>query len=123
MATDKTDIGAAGQSLREKIAAIDGEEISAAIWRALGATSNTPAGSYPDYRVQLDAAKLAIAYLVGRPHEAPPMPQAPADDDSANDYEEKLAASPAMQAALQRMLDRAAKKGGIKKVPAGPPAP
>jgi hypothetical protein len=102
---------------------VPGELILMRAIECLGAETMLGNGDVrPDYRVRMDAIKAIMAYAVGRPSEAPPLPPKEAVE-RPDDYEEKLAASPAMQAALQRMLDRAAKKGGIKKVPAGPPAP
>jgi hypothetical protein len=59
----------------------------------------------PDHRTRVQAASLLLAYRIGRPIERSEVVSVNLDADSSVGLRERLASSPAMKAALLKLLN------------------
>lgn len=82
------------------------QRLAQAISEALTAeTVNRDGTRSPDYRTRLGAAQLALHYLVGRPVERQAiLTHAINDTDASGDIAERVARSPALREAIEKIL-------------------
>ncbi len=89
-------------AMREEITP---EKIVQAICQGLSATHQTKRGLAPDHRTRLESARVALAYLEGKPINRVEAAVVSAPPDAGALV--RLLASPAARARLQQLLDRA----------------
>lgn len=100
-----------GQELVEAIArSAPPERLAEVIADALSATITSRAGTRePDTRSQLEAAKLLLAYSVGRPVERVETVNVNLDADSSIGLAERLRNSPALLKSLRAIIEQVEK--------------
>lgn len=92
---------------------ISPERIANKINELLDMTRTLKDGSeIPDVRAREAGVKLALAYMVGLPTQRQEIISVSVDADSSAGLKDRLAASPALRAALRRSLDDADSKAG-----------
>jgi hypothetical protein len=87
------------EALREEIKP---EQIANAIVQAFKANTHTKRGVIPDHQTRLEGAKIALAYLVGKPHACVAVTFSPTSTDEL--ALQRLLASSAARDKLRRLL-------------------
>ncbi len=81
-------------------------EIARALRQALTATVTNRAGVVePDHRIRIQAADIALAYLIGRPVQRQEILSVNVDADAEAGLEARLKNSPALRQVFRRVLD------------------